>query len=127
MQNEQLSVKRESSNKTLDDEYLEYLTEFLSKYDVNEFNSKIDKKPNYDLLVKTLTNSYLIEMEKHKSLSQRIWNSFSTFTVHPNTTVNDYLTNTALNISVNKSIASDWNKVGSQLWVSLLKQPEVKS
>jgi hypothetical protein len=54
MQNKQLAVKRESSNKKLDDEYLECLKEFIYKCDMNEFNSNISKEPNYGLLVKNL-------------------------------------------------------------------------
>jgi hypothetical protein len=65
-------------------------------------------------------------VKKQNNLSPRIWKSFSTFTVLPDTTANDYLTNTTLNISANKSIASDWKKVGDQLWLSYLKQLEVK-
>jgi len=126
MQNKQSAIKHESSNMKLDDEYLEYLTEFISKYDANKFKSDISKAPNYDLLIKNLTNSYFFEVKKPKSLSQRIWKNFSTFTMLPDTTVNDYLANTTLNISANKSIATDWKKVGDQLWLSYLKQPEVK-
>lgn len=126
MKNEQLFVKRDSGNKKLDDKYLEYLAESISKYNTNEFNSVMPKKSSCELLVKNLTNSHYLELSNSNSLSQRIWKSLSTFTVLPETTVNDYLANTTLSISANKSIASDWKKVGDQLRLSCLKQPEVK-
>ncbi|MFK3872695.1 hypothetical protein [Pseudoalteromonas rhizosphaerae] len=126
MQNKQFAVKRESSNKKLDEKDLEYLIDLISKRYESGLNTDVSKKPNYDLLAKNLINSYFLETKKQESLSQRIWKNFSTFTIIPDTTVNDYLANTTLNISANKSIASDWKKVGDQLWLSYLKQPEVK-
>lgn len=126
MQSDLLSVKRESSKTEFDEESLRYLSELISKYEMSNLNSGASKASDYDLIVEGLTNCYFIECKKSESLSQRIRKSLSSFTILPSTTVNDYLSNTTLNISANKSIAGDWKKVGNQLWLSYLKQAEAK-
>lgn len=126
MRNESLSVNRESSKTELDEEDLKFLREIISKYDLRESNSKALGIHNYEQIVRGLENCYFVECKKPESFSQKIRKSFSTFTVLPGTTVDDYLSNTTLNISANQSIAGDWKKVGNQLWLSYFKQLEAK-
>lgn len=127
MQQERLMGKRESSEQNSEVDYLKYLKEFISDDDLNQLKSCTSDAPKYDLLAKNLHNYYFLECKKPENFPQRVRKAVSTFTVLPSSTVNDYLVHTSLNVSPNKAIANDWKKVGEQLWVTILKQPEVKS
>ncbi len=52
------------------------------------------------------------------SLVMDVKNSLSTFNLYPNSTANDYLKHTSACRSLNKALASDWDKVGKQLWAA---------
>ena len=91
---------------------------------VRDYNKRVSNStlPNEcDVLAKSLENYYFLEFKKHKSFGEKIRDTVKTFTVYPNTSVKDYLKYTTLNLTPNKAIAQDWEKVGNQLWLSYLK------
>jgi hypothetical protein len=56
-----------------------------------------------------------------KSLNDNIKNSISTFNLYPCKTAVEYLKKANLRPSAKESLANDWDKVGSDMWISVAK------
>ncbi|WP_409523324.1 hypothetical protein [Nitrincola sp. MINF-07-Sa-05] len=123
MQTDRTDLKHESN--ILDGSSLNKLKEYIKTHETicDEASSSQD----YDLLNKSLTNIYMLEIGREKDITERVRDTFFTFNIYPDSTASDYLKNTKLKVSVNKSIAGDWKKVGAQLWLAYYNQVNDKA